>query len=297
MAGSLLRLLGLRRRKHAASPPFPAVPLFLALVLVTGAIAAFRTGVAERVIDRLTGGGGTGQEQPDVPVDLNDPVPDTVNLTASGPINTVFAGITTFRGNAARNWYGEGPVPADPEVIWRFPKTGQMCSVSDVLGEPQEWCGMGWTGQPNVIVGEDGSVELRFGAYDARYHFLDGLTGEPVREDFVTGDLAKGSATTDPLVPELYYAGSRDNHLRVLALDGDEPRELWSLDARTSVGLPMWNDDWDGAPLALGDYLLAGGENGWFYVIKLNRSREDDGTVSVDPVVNNAQPSFDGELI
>ena len=33
----------------------------------------------------------------------------------------------------------------------------------------------------------------------------------------------------------------------------------------------VWNNDWDGAPLVVGDYLLEGGENSWFYVIKLNR--------------------------
>ena len=42
---------------------------------------------------------------------------------------------------------------------------------------PRVWCGTGWTGQPNVIVHDDGSIEVREGAYDGHYHFLNGRTG------------------------------------------------------------------------------------------------------------------------
>src|SRR5215211_2508297 len=69
----------------------------------------------------------------------------------------------------------------------------------------------GWTGQPNVIVSDDGDIEVRFNAYDGAYQFLDAETGEPVREKLQTGDLAKGSASSDPDGYPLYYAGSRDN--------------------------------------------------------------------------------------
>ena len=118
-----------------------------------------------------------------------------------GPINRRFAGITTFRGNASRSYYGEGPVPRNPKILWRYPTSGGMCSSSSVGSETKLWCGTGWTGQPNVIVGKDRSIEIRIGAYDGHYHFLDGMTGEPVRPDLVTGDLAKGSATSDPVAP------------------------------------------------------------------------------------------------
>lgn len=106
---------------------------------------------------------------------------------------------------------------------------------------------------------------MRVGAYDGHYHFLNGRTGRPLRPDLVTGDLAKGSATSDGDGYPLYYAGSRDNLLRVVALDRPQPTVLWAVDARTSVRAPKWNDDWDGAPLQVGDYLLAGGENSYFY--------------------------------
>ena len=48
---------------------------------------------------------------------------------------------------------------------------------------------------------------------------------------------------------------------------------------------PLRNDDWDGAPLVIRDHLLAGGENGWFYVIRLDRAYGEDGLVTVAPEV------------
>src|SRR4051794_4392165 len=86
-----------------------------------------------------------------------------------GPINTAFAGLTTFRGNATRNYYGEGPVPARPEVKWRYPADGGLCSRSEDIDGTELWCGTGWTGQPNVIQHGDGTVEVRIGAFDGHY--------------------------------------------------------------------------------------------------------------------------------
>ena len=47
----------------------------------------------------------------------------------------------------------------------------------------------------------------------------------------------------------------------------------------------IWNNDWDGAPLVVGDYLLEGGENSWFYVIRLNRGYDRTGKVRVRPKI------------
>jgi outer membrane protein assembly factor BamB len=205
--------------------------------------------------------------------------------------------MTTFRGNATRSWYGLGPVPRDPRVLWRYPVQGNLCSTSSDQHGPRLWCGTGWTGQPNVIVGEHGSIEVRINAYDGAYHFLDGRTGEPLRPKLQTGDLAKGSASSDPDGYPLYYAGSRDDELRVIALDREEPTVLWQVDANTSVPNPVWNNDWDGAPLVIGDYLLEGGENSWFYVIRLHRGYDEDGLVTVDPKIVATVPGYDDQLL
>jgi outer membrane protein assembly factor BamB len=215
-----------------------------------------------------------------------------------GAINRAVPGLTTFRGNLARTYYGEGPVPRrTPRVRWRYPRRGGMCSSSADETGIHAWCGVGWTGQPNVIPRTDGRVEVRFGAYDRAYHFLDGATGRPVRSSLLTGDLAKGSATSDPDGFPLYYAGSRDDELRVVALDRTKPTVLWSLDANTSVPRVVWNNDWDGAPLVVRDHLLVGGENSWFYVVKLNRGYDRHGKVRVRPRIVLRVPSWDGRLL
>ncbi len=215
------------------------------------------------------------------------------------PINTSFPGLTTFRGNATRTYYGEGPVPSDASIRWVFPSDGtKMCaqSAETQSGPTKQWCGTGWTGQPNVVPW-NGTMQVRIGAFDDSYHFLDAGTGQPDFAPFMTGDLAKGSATTDPEGYPLYYAGSRDNHLRVIATDTPVPTQLFDVDANTSVPHPRWNNDWDGAPLEIGDYLIEGGENSYLYVIRLHRGYGPDGLVRVEPKIVTTIPGWDDELL
>ena len=261
-----------RRARHAVRSRIPPGVPIGALAIALFAVVAWR-------LELWPFGGSEGaQATPSPAPTVASPLPSmpqTPSLPPSPtpepspePANTGFDGITTFRGNESRSYYGEGPVPADPRILWRYPAEGSLCSNSSDEHGVRLWCGTGWTGQPNVLVGEDGEIEVRINAYDGAYHFLDGRTGEPVRPALQTGDLAKGSATSDPDGYPLYYAGSRDDFLRVIALDRAEPTVLWQLDANSSVPNPIWNNDWDGAPLIVGDYLLEGGENSWFYVIQ-----------------------------
>ena len=239
----------------------------------------------------------TAQPEPErVPKAENRPEPAATRAPPQGAINPSVPGITTFRGNLTRTYYGEGPVPRRPEILWRYPPSGGLCSRSTDESGTKSWCGVGWTGQPNVIPGPRGRLELRFGAYDSNYHFLNARTGEQLRENLVTGDLAKGSATSDPDGYPLYYAGSRDDLFRIVALDRGAPKVLWSLDANTSAPDPTWNNDWDGAALVVGDYLIEGGENSWLHVIKLNRGWTRSGKVRVRPRVVLTIPSWDNQL-
>lgn len=193
------------------------------------------------------------------------------------------AGLTMFRGNPTRSWYGTGPLPSvAPEVLWRYPDRA-MCASSSVGGESKVWCGTGWTGQPVVWERPDGRTEIIFGAYDRAVHFVDAETGADLMPPFPTGDIIKGSVTLDPDGYPLLYFGSRDNKLRIVALDGDRARQLWALDAHAVAGI--WNDDWDGNPVVVDDVLYEGGENGWFYAVKLDRAFGIDGKVAVQPQV------------
>lgn len=214
--------------------------------------------------------------------------------SAGEPWGDTVQGILTFRGSPTRSFYGAGPVPTNPSVAWSFPG-GSMCSLSSVGSETTQWCGTGWTGQPSVFE-RDGRTWVVFGAYDRNVHFVDGDTGERIIPDFPTGDIIKGSVTIDPDGYPIVYFGSRDNFLRAVSFDGPEPVELWSLDAR-SISPRLWNDDWDGSPMVIDDYLFEGGENSNFHIVKLNRGYDADGRVTMAPELVFVAPGWDDELL
>ena len=220
--------------------------------------------------------------------------PDTVPGWTVGEAWGSVDGLTMFRGSPTRTFYGTGPLSPLPVEVWRYPDS-QMCSKSSAGGESKVWCGMGWTGQPAVYRRDDGKTELIFGAYDRAVHFVDGETGQDLRTKFATGDIIKGSVSLDPDGYPLIYFGSRDNQLRIVALDRDQPEQLWSLDANAVNGI--WNNDWDANPIIIDDIMYEGGENGWFFAVELNREFLDDGLVNVDPEILLAMPGYNDELI
>jgi outer membrane protein assembly factor BamB len=261
------------------------------LVAASAAAGAYRLGVFDGddgapVAETEPSNGGKGRG--------GKPEPEpTSTIGTAEPLG--IEGLTTFRGNATRTYYGEGPVPEDPQVQWRYPSSGGMCSESTDQEGTRTWCGTGWTGQPNVVEVE-GQTQVRFGAYDRAIHIVDGDTGRDVYQPFTTGDLIKGTVSSDPDGFPLLYSGSRDNYLRIFALDrGDRPVELWKLSSESAPD-PVWNNDWDGSPLIIDDYLLEGGENSWFYVVELNRDYDNRGQVTVDPHVRLTVPGFDQQL-
>jgi hypothetical protein len=285
--------------RHAARSKVPFTALLLGLLVIAVAVTAWKVWGSDT---REAAGGPDPSTPPSTGALPNSatsgsPGSPSPGTETPGPINTGFPGITTFRGNATRSYYGEGPVPLHPVIRWRYPESGGLCSASADAAGSRVWCGTGWTGQPNVIVHEDGSIEVREGAYDGKYHFLNGRTGRPMRPDLATGDLAKGSATSDPDGYPLYYAGSRDNLFRIVAMDRPRPTVLWSMNADSTVSRPLWNNDWDGAALVLGDYLLEGGENSWFYVVRLNRGYDGEGKVTIGPRIVATIPGYDEQLL
>jgi len=279
-------------------PKLPFGALVLAFVLVAALVVAWQVGWGKGADSptaasphRHTSFPGTAEPSS---TERPAPQPSPVFDPIAGPIDPEHPGFTTLRGNWTRSFQGRGPVPEHPKVAWRV---GPWCGVSTDLGDTRTWCGTGWNGTPNVIPQKDGSLEVRVGGYDWNYHFLDGATGQPTHPELHTGDLAKGSATSDPSGYPLYYAGSRDNQFRIIALDRHKPEVLWSMDSHTSVSEPWpWNDDWDGAAQIVGDYMLEGGENSWFYVVKLNRGYDKSGKVTVDPKIVFTTRGWDDQL-
>ena len=205
-------------------------------------------------------------------------------------------GLITFRGNPTRTFYGTGPIAdSTPTESWAYPEGGQLCGTSDDGNGPSQWCGTGWTGQPSVFERE-GKTWVVFGAYDYGVHFLNAANGKQLLPPFKTGDIIKGSVTVDPDGYPLVYTGSRDNNLRVLSFDGARPQELWRLSA-DAVSPVQWNDDWDGSPLVIDDYLFEGGENSQFHIVKLNRGYDKDGNVKVNPKLVFNAPGWDDQVM
>ncbi len=220
--------------------------------------------------------------------------PNTVPAWSVGEPWGTTQGLTMFRGNPTRTYYGTGPLSANPSQQWKYPGV-PMCSTSSTGGESKVWCGMGWTGQPVVYERSDGVTELIFGAYDRAVHFVDANTGEDTRARFLTNDIIKGSVTLDPDGYPLLYFGSRDNKLRIVALDRGDPEQMWSIDANAVNGI--WNNDWDSNPVIVDDILYEGGENGWFFAFELHREYLGDGLVNVDPHMLLAIPAYNDELL
>ena len=235
------------------------------------------------------------------PAGRHDPVPPgdgaLVAPSSSGHMwSATVPGLLTFRGNPTRTYYGRGSAPTNPTITWSLPATGGLCSESTVGDETKTWCGTGWTGQPAVFE-RDGRTWVVFGAYDGAVHFVDAATGEDILEPFRTGDIIKGSVTVDPDGYPLVYTGSRDNFYRVLSIEGpNRAVELWKLSA-TAVSPTLWNNDWDGSALVLDDYLLEGGENSQFHMVKLNRGYDAAGQVTVAPTLVFNTPSWDVKAI
>lgn len=221
-----------------------------------------------------------------------------VNPASSGkPWSDIGAveGLLTFRGNPTRTFYGQGPVPRQPSIIWKW-EIG--CSNSTVGGEPKNWCGSGWTGQPSVFhpPGQPDAWWVAFGGYNRKVNFLDPASGAEVYPAYATDDIIKGSITIDPDGYPLLYTGSRDNFYHIVALDRAEPEALWKLSA-DAVKPTLWNNDWDSSGLIIDDYLFEGGENSRFFIVKLNRGYDADGLVTVNPSIAFTTEGWDQELI
>jgi len=243
-----------------------------------------------------------GQQEPDDPFH-----PWVDRRTVGQPWGNAVEGLLTFRGNPTHTYYGQGPVPATPEEKWKYPDA-PACGQSTDLGTTSTWCGNGWTGQPVIWERPDGVTELMVGSYDHRFHFIDAATGTRTRSPINTGDIVKGTPTLDPDGFPLVYFGSRDNQLRVVALDRDDPVVLWSFetpmplcDQSTVSGhgttcFGLWNDDWDAAPMIVNDLLMASGENSVFYIWKLNRTYDVLGHVQIEPELLVEVPTWNDQL-
>lgn len=211
------------------------------------------------------------------------------------PVNREFAGVTCFRGNAQRNYYGEGPAPrGELKILWR------QTIPSDY--KEHQWNGIGWTGQPlavewpaetrrrmNFLNPPGPATEIIAGGMDGQVHFYDADSGNPSRHPLPMRPLnpIKGTVSVDPRGYPLLFVGTglsreRAGYHVFSLLDFKELLFLPGIDRRAPRRWPGW----DSNGLVLKDRLIVPGENGLFYSVLLNTQWDPTlGSLSINPQV------------
>lgn len=230
----------------------------------------------------------------DIDQNAVSPSSDAVVIEGPRPLQEGFLGVVCFRGNAQRNYYGEGPIPAGSlRVVWR----------AAIGSNPVEsrWSGVGWTGQPLIVdwpesvlqhmefIGVPPSREVIQGALDGRVHFFNAVTGDRTRQplSMPSYNPIKGTLSIDPRGYPILYVGTGLNragagHRAYSLINYQELLHLPGSDAKA----PRRWVGFDSNALVLDDTLYVVGENGLFYKVKLNTSFDpENGKLSLSPSI------------
>ncbi|HOT24284.1 MAG TPA: PQQ-binding-like beta-propeller repeat protein [Thermoleophilia bacterium] len=256
-----------RRRRAAALLVLVALVLLIAFAVRScGGCSA-----GDLVPSGCEGDGEDGGEAAATPSPIltGGPSPAPVSLSGDG------IKVASFLGGLRRDFSGLG-APRSLDLIW-YTRIGSGWTSGKLPKDPpSEWAGIGWTGQPAVVV-EGGRPYLLVGGYDHRLHKIDGRNGDVVWEAGFD-DIVKSSPTViedpDPQSDDdryLVLAGSR----RGYPLDLDDPdvapyrafslgtgKELWRLPVPQTR---CYSRDCDASGLFVGGKVYIGVESGWFY--------------------------------
>ncbi|MGH2529057.1 MAG: PQQ-binding-like beta-propeller repeat protein [Actinomycetota bacterium] len=227
----------------------------LVLALIAGAVIVWRldprTGEAN---GPAPGGAGPGPSPSRSSTPVGTPSPEPGAAASPGPINTAFPGITTFRGNASRTYYGRGRCrrtgqlmkldprkPRDP-LVWSVPVTEQGADgLGGVWATPAVYGGMVYEA---TNFGDLLGVDRATGQVRWTIHLPGPTWSSPVAVD---GVLLQGDC-----------AG--DLHAFDISRPGRPPKELWSvlldgcIESTPSVFRGMiWVGTRDGGIYGIGD--------------------------------------------
>lgn len=222
------------------------------------------------------------------------------------PLDTPYTdmeGIVTFRGDNLRSGATFGVLEAAPDSIKKV--------WSITTGRLQKgygngfWTGSGWTGQPLIVRWDaqirqlmniyphkkqkEDLVEAIYSTMDGNVYFIDIEDGEKTRDDLHVGLPFKGAGAIDPRGIPMLYLGPGDSC-------GDEPargfiyslidcKKLYEFGALDPFSLRKFHG-YDSSVLvsAETDTLIAPGENGIIYTMKLNTKFDrTTGELSIDP--------------
>ena len=210
-------------------------------------------------------------------------------------------GVLTFRGGPWRQnaAYGYASAPEGRlEIVWE-----------KNIGSIDNWSGVGWNGQCALVrwpqetlqvmnvyeekKQKENLVEVIYGTLDGHIYFLDLEDGSPTRDPIDVGFPLKGSVSVDPRGVPLLYSGqgistaegkSGKIGLHVFSLVTGE--ELYFLNGRDDDAYRN-HGAFDSVALvdAHSDTLLAPGENGLLYTVRLNTQYDAaSGALSIAPV-------------
>lgn len=206
----------------------------------------------------------------------------------------------TYLGGPERRSYGRGPAPSRLDLIWKAEiGSGKTNRKSD--GKLVLWSGMGWTGQPLVVM-DHGTPNLIVGGYDYGLRRIDMATGETVwRYEFEDVIKATPAVYLDPQRPvgdrAVIVAGSR----RGAGLDIGDPRITPLRAVSFSSGTEIWrmgvpkteqySQDVDASSMLVDGRLIVAVEPGFVYALDAHKTtRSGENTVPV--VIRKSPPLF-----
>lgn len=215
---------------------------------------------------------------PETPV-----LPETA-VAPSPPPPPRAEGIIRFRGSETRDGHYAGTIPRGPmEIRWNVK-----------IGCIEDWCGLGWTGQPLVAVWRKEMADLQHflkapprvevlaAGLDGKVYFVDFDTGKWSRKPLIAQHAPiKGTASLDPSGLPMIYVGQG-----LPGPDGFHYRGISLIDGQNLLKISTQQREWNGQRLSPfrtwggadgnamilpeKDLLLLGGENGLLYQVQLH---------------------------
>ncbi|MDD3921319.1 MAG: hypothetical protein PHO41_09140, partial [Eubacteriales bacterium] len=214
------------------------------------------------------------------------------------------AGIIAFGGSNYRRSFTYGTQTVTEQKLTRI-WSEEISSLNTSMGT---WTGTGWTGMPVIIqwpeetrkvIGvadefknKDGFTEVIYPTMDGNIYFMELETGKRTREPINIGATTKGTAALDPRGYPLLYTGqgipstedgTTGAWFRIIDLI--QNKIVWKFGGVDGFSHRKWQA-YDSSALidAETDTLIAPGENGVLYTVKLNSKYDPAaGTVSVAP--------------
>jgi len=150
--------------------------------------------------------------------------------------------VLMFRGNPAHTFYGTGPVPDRPRIIWK-----QRLAALDTVthGKDVRWAGTGWTGTASKL-----GDYVYVGSVGGKVYCFEAATGRPVwAYSTKSTRMFKGSLC---IFENRLYIGNVDNRLH--CIDAATGKQVWSFDTYR---------DLDSSPCVVDGRLYIAGENGY----------------------------------